>query len=161
MGLDMYLYRTLYVSEYNQKADKIQSTVEVKQKDQAESKDISLLSFKLEPQEIKERVVYWRKANAIHGFFLGENTDDCREFEVTIEQIKDLSEICTKILDDRELAPLLLPTRDGFFFGDVEYGEYYFEDIEQTKRDLERVIAQDAEAQEKGIFFDYTYFASW
>ncbi len=107
--------------------------------------------------DIDKEVGYWRKANAIHHWFV-ENVqngeDDCGYYIVTKEQLKTLQEICEKVyesLDDNdmttkinkngfevkiynhiELAEDLLPMVDGFFFGGTDYTKYYKEDLLDT-----------------------------
>ena len=87
------------------------------------------------------RVGYWRKANAIHNWFLencaardkwADPIDDCRPIEVPVEKLEELLDDCKKVLEDKSLATELLPTADGFFFGSTEYDEYYFNNIEDT-----------------------------
>lgn len=93
---------------------------------------------------------YWRKANAIHNFFVSicqDGNDDQREAYVTFEVLKDLMERCDAILktvekdDDNnvvgineELCEDTLPTKSGFFFGDTSYDEWYVGDLEYTSK---------------------------
>ena len=42
-------------------------------------------------------IIYWRKANAIHKWFVEnvqEGVDDCGEYEVTVEQLTELRDLC-------------------------------------------------------------------
>ena len=108
---------------------------------------------------MSEEVGYWRKANAIHRWFV-ENVqngeDDCGRYPVSREQLEELLEICKDIKNYTEDPETLLPTQDGFFFGSTEYDEYYYEDIDRTIEILERVLAETD-------FDNYqiTYHASW
>ena len=75
-------------------------------------------------------VMYWRKANAIHNWFvreLADEVDDCRPLELTVDRLRDLVKLCERVVDDNSKAEELLPTGEGFFFGGTEYDEYYFE----------------------------------
>lgn len=108
---------------------------------------------------IVERSMYWRKANHIHNWFVKnvkDGIDDCKEYYVTMEQLKDLLEVCQKVMDDRSQAALLLPTQEGFFFGSTDYDEDYFADIEYTIRMLSTVTSEDVSKQ-----VDYYYSSSW
>ena len=104
-----------------------------------------------------QEVGYWRKANAIHNWFV-ENVqngeDDCGYYVVTKEELNELKRVCEEVyesLDDNdmttkinedgfeievynntELADNLLPTIDGFFFGGTQYDRYYKEDLLNT-----------------------------
>lgn len=86
---------------------------------------------------------YWRKANAIHKWFVDnvqEGVDDCREYWVSNEDMQSLLDTVNKVLRDTTLAPTLLPTAEGFFFGGMEYSEWYWRDIEYTKSMLEKAL---------------------
>jgi hypothetical protein len=101
---------------------------------------------------------YWRKANAIHNWFVKnvqEGEDECREHLVYPEDIQRLLDTVNKVLADTSLAPALLPTAEGFFFGGTEYNEWYWRDIEYTKRLLERAL--DPKMKD----WDFYYQSSW
>lgn len=55
-----------------------------------------------------EEVGYWRKANAIHKWFV-ENVqngeDDCGRYEVSKEQLEELLDVCKEVLDKVVMAP--------------------------------------------------------
>ena len=97
--------------------------------------------------------MYWRKANAIHNWFVEQSgeEDECQEIEITGEQLLELVEICKKILKNHTLADKLLPTTEGFFFGSTDYDEAYYEDLKDTVEALENCNPDDW----------YIYRASW
>lgn len=110
-----------------------------------------------------EEVAYWRKANMVHKWFVDNvqnGEDNCKPYEVDIDDLKELLEICKKLNESRDLeqAESLLPTQEGFFFGSYEYDKYYWEDIEETIKMLEEVIK---EHEESNIEYVYTYCSSW
>jgi len=50
---------------------------------------------------ISETICYWRKANAIHGWFVSNvmgDEDECREFYVPMEKLKELYADCKSVL---------------------------------------------------------------
>lgn len=117
------------------------------------------------------RVGYWRKANAIHSWFL-ENCaakdpfdnpiDDCRPIEIPLEKLEELLDTCKEVLKDHSLTKRLLPTADGFFFGSTEYDEYYFDDIEDTIEIIVPVIKFMKHMLEiKDYTWSIIYQASW
>lgn len=127
---------------------------------------------------ILEEAAYWRKANQIHDWFVNNvqnGKDDCRAYEVSVTQLKTLVGLCKQILNKEdgtgentrvELAKELLPTQDGFFFGDTNYDEYYFQDLENTIEQLEPIIAleleQETQQKDKRLtYVNYEYRASW
>ncbi len=100
---------------------------------------------------------YWRKANAIHKWFV-ENVqkgiDDCGDYMVSREQLTELLDLCRRVRDFKHLAEDQLPTTGGFFFGDTGYGDGYYEDVDLTIRILERALELPPE-------FYFVYHSSW
>lgn len=133
MGLDMFLYGVEYHSEYDEEEDNDKSYY------------------------IMTEEIYWRKANQIHKWFV-ENVqngiDNCAMYYVSKESLYKLKELCEKVLEDKELANLLLPTRNGFFFGSIEYDKWYFKDLEYTVEELNKLLKE-----EKYDWFKYQ--SSW
>ena len=90
-----------------------------------------------------KEVAYWRKSNQIHNWFvenIQNGNDDCGTYPVTIEQLKELKELCERVINNHDLATELLPTVNGFFFGGTNYDEYYFDDVEHSLSKLDKVI---------------------
>lgn len=110
-------------------------------------------------EDLSEEVGYWRKANAIHRWFV-ENVqngeDDCGTYSVSKNQLEELLATCRLIESGAEMAENILPTQGGFFFGSTEYDEYYYEDIKSTIDILEKVIAETDFANQT-----ITYHSSW
>lgn len=108
---------------------------------------------------IFEEIFYWRKINHIHNWFV-ENVqsgnDDCETYEVTKDHLVSFLTDIKAVLNDNELAKILLPTLPGFFFGPTEYGEIYFDALEVTKTELEKIL--DNTNFDTEIVF---YHASW
>ena len=84
-------------------------------------------------------VGYWRKANAVHGWFvhnLAGDVDDCREVYVSRQQLMDLRNAAQKVLYAKDTAAAAakqgLETTKGFFFGAYDYDEWYIEDLKST-----------------------------
>ena len=61
-----------------------------------------------------------------------------------------------KVIENPEVAKKLLPTQEGFFFGDTDYDEYYIEDLKHTQELLTNLLAE-----EDSMWTDYEYYASW
>lgn len=55
-----------------------------------------------------KEVIYWRKANQIFRWFevncCNGVTENCKEYDVTYEQLLQLRSICQRVLMDREQA---------------------------------------------------------
>lgn len=139
MGLDMYLNASRYLSDYHD-ADKEKK----KQLLQLFPELHSYLQKERNPfREVNVEVCYWRKANAIHGWFVDNvqsGEDDCKKYHVDRDQLEELRDLCNKVLADRTLAPDLLPSRSGFFFGNTDYDDSYFDDLEHTVASLDNAL---------------------
>ena len=92
-------------------------------------------------------VGYWRKANAIHNFFVknvGEEIDNCQEMWVSRETLIDLRARCVDVLNaddmEEEAKEKGLETVDGFFFGDTSYGDWYKNDLLLTIEICNKVL---------------------
>lgn len=150
MGLDMYLSRRIYLF------DAEQAGVEVKGEG---------LIHPLKLRAIEEEAMYWRKANAIHNWFV-ENVqygaDDCGSYEVSIEKLEELYSVVTQVYQDHSKAEELLPVKEGFFFGTYEYDEWYFEAVKYTKESLQEILSEHRARKEiPGAYVYFEYSSSW
>jgi len=154
MGLDMYLSNKRYMSKHFDPADtdRIEKINEAFGIEGDEDGDYGA-------QEVTFRVAYWRKANAIHAWFV-ENcqggVDECQESHVSREQLEQLVEICKQVLEKPKLAKTLLPPQAGFFFGGTDIDEWYIKDLNDTVARLTKALEDPALA--KGDFY---YQSSW
>ena len=95
-------------------------------------------------------LMYWRKSNQIHQWFVQNvqgGVDNCQEYSVSLDQLKLLSKTIEPALVSTAAASELLPTTEGFFFGSQEYDEYYFEDLKNTKEQIDKIIAYQTAAE--------------
>ena len=116
-------------------------------------------------------IITWRKANAIHKFFVDEvqdGNDNCERHYVSRETLQELLDRITTILDiktpvAREMkAEELLPTDiEGCFFGSKEYDDWYYKDLEDTKKTLEKVFEYEENAEAGKCFDSFYYQSSW
>lgn len=113
-----------------------------------------------EVKRIEVEAAYWRKANQIHAWFVHhvqKDNDDCGDYDVSREKMQALANDCKAILDNPTLAPALLPTQAGFFFGGTEYDESYTEDLQYTYDRLTALLARDPKEGK----WSYEYHSSW
>lgn len=90
-------------------------------------------------------LVYWRKANAIHKYFVGDKDyKSCDHVPVSRDMLGELLDKCNAILKDKSKAPKILPTAVGFFFGGLEYDQYYFDNIKRTIDKVAPILSDDA-----------------
>jgi hypothetical protein len=156
MGLDMYLRAKTYVAnnDYFQKNpevfDEVLETLELTP-DQLDPEMLSMT--------ISIPIIYWRKENAIHNWFVlnaQEGNDNCAEYWVSREQLQGLADTCKQVLEDKDLAHHLLPTASGFFFGDTQYDEWYFKGLEKTQFRIEKYLRSP-----RFNDYDFYYQSSW
>ncbi len=147
MGLDMYLNAERYLWGHEDGDKQI-------------SENIGQLIGLPSDGKVKTITVeagYWRKSNQIHNWFVAnvqEGKDECQETHVSREQLKELREVCQKVLDNNELAEQLLPTSSGFFFGGTEYDQWYFNDLEETIKIIDNALLMPDQ-------WDFNYRSSW
>lgn len=155
MGLDMYLYRREYLSNYSwganheKERNAFQSIVE---------------AIGIEPTEqaphihVEVCVAYWRKANAIHKWFcnLDDGRDECQRIYVTMDNLLELRTACQLVVDGDVEPERFLPTQAGFFFGSTDYDEWYENDLKLTIKQIDR-----ATKPIKSDYADFFYQASW
>lgn len=113
---------------------------------------------------ITEGVGYWRKANQIHNWFvlnIQNGIDDCREYDVDEEMLKDLLKLVKSVLKEPYTANEKLPTIAGFFFGEADYGEYYMSNLKQTRDMLTDLFKEKTVSPERKHYVTYTYQSSW
>lgn len=113
---------------------------------------------------VNVNVAYWRKANAIHDWFVKnvqDGEDDCKTYHVPREKLMELEELCRRVVQsgEPEVAAELLPTASGFFFGDTDYDEYYFQQIDWTAKRLAEILTKLPDGGMRGV--DFYYNSSW
>jgi hypothetical protein len=151
MGLDMYLTAKRYVWKHLDEEQSLQSELNKVMEEELCSTDMRV-------SEVSVNAFYWRKANAIHKWFVDNvqgGEDNCREYWVQDTQLKQLLQLCQLALEHKDKPDKILPTADGFFFGSTDYEEWYWADIENTIEGLEKVLQLDTSK------WDFYYRASW
>lgn len=177
MGLDMYLTKRTDVKNWNFTKAPEKHAVTVKKGGKKHSH--------IQPKRIKgiiEDVGYWRKANHIHQWFVNHvqsGTDDCGEYNVSKEQLIELRDTCQKTVDlfdnnksgtgdnitynvDESILKELLPTTTGFFFGGVEYDQWYYQDTKDTIKIIDDCFKGcDGEGNTIGWDIEIYYRSCW
>lgn len=165
MGLDMYIYQC------NRTEHSIDELVDI---DNIETFNTETSEFNfLNPEtpeaaaflplythgnfySIFHEAAYWRKANAIHAWFVHtvqNDVDDCGYYELTQEHLQDLVQICTEAVEKAD--DILLPPQGGFFFGSIVVDEWYWADLKRTIEQVNNILNKD---WSKYRFF---YHSSW
>lgn len=113
---------------------------------------------------VEYTAIYWRKANQIHNWFvstLANGIDECQRIPVPRDNLVALHDRCGVLLDTRsnELAVDLLPPTSGFFFGSTDIDEWYWQDVEETHKQLTELL--DEITEENKWNYSIEYQASW
>lgn len=148
MGLDMYLNARSSVNAYDDTA-------------QMELEKVPFIAATgMRVTGITYRAMYWRKANAIHKWFVDnvqDGVDNCDSYVVEKEHLQALRDTCQQVLDNKEKAGELLPPSAGFFFGTTEITDYYFDDLRDTVEGLDKAL----ELVQRDRWTTFTYQSSW
>lgn len=113
----------------------------------------------MRPSTVEFEAIYWRKANAIHKWFVDnvqDGVDDCRSYYVSRDNLRNLLEVCETVLKDNSRAEELLPSQSGFFFGGTDYDERYFKDLQHTRDKINELLSRPDFDK-----FDFQYQSSW
>src|SRR6056300_1708598 len=113
-------------------------------------------------------VITWRKANAVHKWFVDnvqDSQDDCGRYPVSIDHLHKLRADCESALlcyneGDIEDAAVYMPTASGFFFGCTDYDEYYADDLRKTSRACSNLI-KTLESPNRRDWLSVEYESSW
>ena len=106
--------------------------------------------------KVRAQIGYWRKSYMIHAWFVKhvqEGVDNCDEYYVSKEELKELLETVNEVLGDHSKAPTLLKIPQSLF-GTPSYDDGYFEDLEETKQIIEKALLLPED-------WDITYQSSW
>ena len=146
MGLDMYLKGSRYISSWKEGEKELGE--KIAQFVGQEGMAVNIVEME---------VGYWRKANAVHQWFVKnvqDDVDDCKSYWVPRKKLLELQDVCNQVLADVTLASSLLPTQGGFFFGNLEYDEWYMENLEITLQNIQKALSLPEE-------WDIEYQSSW
>lgn len=150
MGLDMYLSARISLGKYSK-----EELVKIGENIRKLLPDI-YKSGNLDDLEVKFEVGYWRKANAIHKWFVDncqDGKDECNPSYVSRKNLEKLKEICKEILNILNKEKLIKKTiKDRFTEKDIEVETYSDEIIEKIEYLL---------PTKSGFFFGGTEYDEW
>jgi len=137
MGLDMYLTKEYYVKTWEHEGAKKQHQITTLKG----GKPSTIPTDKITGVTVE--VMTWRKANAIHGWFVQnvqDGEDDYGYYYVSKGQLRELLATVKEVLEDNTTAVALLPIVDEPFYGSENYDEKYYRDLEFTKEALTEAL---------------------
>jgi len=112
--------------------------------------------------EIVFTVGYWRKANAIHAWFVKEvqnGEDNCKPYYVGSDDLLKLKEACQleMLIPAGEGGAGVLEPTSGFFFGNAERDEWYYDNLKETIEIVDKCLALGTD----GHRWSFEYQSSW
>ena len=156
----MYLYKKTYVQNWEHNPPEQHHQIEIKRG--------GVIRTDIKPNRIcyiTEQVAYWRKFNALHGWFIencAAGVDECQDISVDEDKIKELLETLKEVSSNFDKADELLPPTQGFFFGSDEVDEYYKEEVNSTIKIIEDLLEENEQSKQYGLYSgDFEYRASW
>ena len=160
MGLDMYLSKRTNVQNWDHMTPEERHTITVTGPQAATIKPERIAY-------IEEQVGYWRKANAIHRWFVEhcqDGVDDCRHAYVSREQLAELRDLCRSLVSVYEIDPETatarataeLPPQSGFFFGSTDTDDWYWQDLRETANLLTAALDEIGDGWD-----EFQYQSSW
>lgn len=153
MGLDMNLYKKSYVKNWNHMKKPERHSISIKKEGKAvKSIDTKKIAY------VIEELMYWRKANQIHNYFINEcndGVDDCKDIDISEEQLKELLDRCEKVIKASKLVSGKIKNgqviKDGKWEDVMEDGKY----IEDA------TVADELLPTGSGFFFGSTDYDEW
>jgi hypothetical protein len=171
MGLDMYLYAEKYISSYDYETIDGEFT---RKDNPAYDSTIRGAGMETLPTAeygsatVSKCVGYWRKANAIHGWFvreLADGVDECQRIRVTRSDLKTLRDVCVNELSNRAMA---MPTKEADYSMELKEGgetDIVSSIIEAITKENAKAtntqVLDDPLAPTAGFFFGSTEKDEW
>ena len=181
MGLDQYLNRHSYVQNWSHQAPEQKHKITVRKNNKIRKdikpERISYIVEKIGYWRKFNALHSWFVQNCADG------EDNCKSVYIekssfielldTLRKVKDSLDKSPKkfvkvesgwangqktfedveVFEDVSVAKELLPTQSGFFFGGTEYDKWYYDDVVETIKIIEEVVADETG--------EYYYQASW
>ena len=109
---------------------------------------LDMYLYKLEKKEIG----YLKKANMIHYWLEKQiltNNPEIKEicslghYRLTYNDLKTLYQDINLVLKNPQMAKEILPTRPGFFFGNLQYNQTYYKTLQEAKTQLQKILEKN------------------
>ncbi len=154
MGLDQYLYEKVYLNhwEYNKDTPEYRKAGQV----------LQIAGLTTTPESggvsVQATVLYWRKANQIHQWFVDhcqDGKDDGQSYYVDSEQLIELRDTCQKVIDASELVPGKVSVGQTLTDGE------WVDNMEDGKTIADPSVAQELLPVQVGFFFGNYEYGEW
>jgi hypothetical protein len=154
----MYLAKKMYVKnwEYQKKSEQHKVTVKLGGKVRKDIKPERIAY-------IEEDVMYWRKANQIHKWFVDniqKGVDDCGTYYVGTDKLQELLDICKQVLAASKLVKGKVA--NGYRIETDKKGEIKrIPILEDGKYIEDPTVAKELLPCQEGFFFGGTNYDEW
>lgn len=146
LGLDQWLHKKTYVKNWDHMKPEERHTVTVTGP-AANQINLSKVS------NIEEELMYWRKANMIHAFFMkDEDADNCQDVYVSSKMLQDLHSRCARIIAECPLEDGIINNGKSLVNGE------WVHNTEPGKVLTNVKLAEELLPTQSGFFFGSTDF---
>jgi len=150
MGLDQYLMAKRYISKRKEENEKIRAIFPEMYK-----------TDNLDNINVDFEIGYWRKANQIHKWFVDncqDGNDDCGNYGVSREKIKELLKICEAIVTGTKMEVGVVQNGST---ADAKSNFEMVPNLEEGKVMVDSTLAESLLPSEGGFFFGNTDYNEW
>lgn len=152
MGLDMYLRRKHYVgAQYDFR--NVKGNIDI----MIGEKKLPINFNKVE--YIEEQIGYWRKANAIHKWFVDnvqDGEDDCKEYYVDLEHLEELLGLCKEVKEKAIIKEGKVISYYTFDENANKIPHYEEGKIIENAEEIAKILPT-----QEGFFFGGTQYDQW
>lgn len=155
MGLDQYLNAEIDISGYEHSGTESQkayaNTLKAAGLDKVADADSPSAT-------VSTTVIYWRKANQIHNWFVQNvqgGVDNCESYYVDKEKLIELRDTCRRVLEATKLSPGLVKN------GEVATDEGWSPILEEGGTIVDSSVAESLLPNQSGFFFGSTDYDEW
>lgn len=150
MGLDMYLNKKWYVQNWDHMKDEEKHTITILKGGEPSNIQTDKIRY------VITELLYWRKANAIHKWFVNKvqhGVDDCGDYYVSRENLQALLDVCKEVISSSELI-------DGKVYNGESWSKKNGHVVhwENGKVIKDSSVAEDLLPTQDGCFFGKTYY---
>jgi hypothetical protein len=148
LGLDQWLGKRTYVKNWNhmKPEEKHSVTITGPSADQINTAKISY---------IEEELMYWRKANQIHAYFIGDAEDNGQAVYVPTDSLIELHAICNRIINECPLEEGIINNGKSLVNGE------WVHNTEPGKVMTNSKLAAELLPRSEGFFFGSQDYDEW
>lgn len=124
--------------------------------------DMYVLERKKQDSQGDDVIAYFRKFNALHGYFEAEhNAGNLDETPITLEMaqlLKDKADVILARPNTPDVAEAVLPTGYGLFFGSDQYDDYYYSCVRDMQRMSHKLVDILSQPNNQREFYYHAWY---